>query len=110
LNNPLCVLPALARKELQPGLYALFGMLNDYNRDAFLASAADADVKAGVKALWRESMKILSVHLVSTSNIYILVTVDLDLWLNKASLSLLLCYSCDELGEVVDCCLCGLDV
>ncbi|KAE9410813.1 hypothetical protein BT96DRAFT_952701 [Gymnopus androsaceus JB14] len=46
LNNPLCVLSAVVRKELQPGLYALCGMLNDYSRDALMASATDAGEKA----------------------------------------------------------------
>lgn len=54
LNNPLCVLPAAVRKELQPGLYALCGLLNEYSRDALMASATDAGEKAVLRALWRE--------------------------------------------------------
>jgi len=54
LNNPFCVLPAAVRKELQPGLYALCGLLNEYSRDALMASATDGGEKAVLKALWRE--------------------------------------------------------
>jgi len=35
----------------------LCGMLNDYSRDALMASATDAGEKALVKALWREYEK-----------------------------------------------------
>ncbi|KAJ4476741.1 Urb2/Npa2 family-domain-containing protein [Lentinula aciculospora] len=57
LNDPLCAIPAVVRKELQPGLYALCGMMNDFGRDALMASATDAGEKAIVKALWREYEK-----------------------------------------------------
>ncbi|KAJ3882298.1 Urb2/Npa2 family-domain-containing protein [Lentinula edodes] len=57
LNNPLCELSTAVRKELQPGLYALCGMMNDFSRDTLMASATDAGEKAIVKALWREYEK-----------------------------------------------------
>ncbi|KIK71275.1 hypothetical protein GYMLUDRAFT_254519 [Collybiopsis luxurians FD-317 M1] len=57
LNDPLCALPAVVRKELQPGLYALCGMINDFARDALMASTTDAGEKAILKSLWREYEK-----------------------------------------------------
>ncbi|KAJ3815023.1 Urb2/Npa2 family-domain-containing protein [Lentinula aff. lateritia] len=57
LNNPLCELSTAVRKELQPGLYALCGMMNDFSRDTLMASATDAGEKAIVKALWRQYEK-----------------------------------------------------
>ncbi|KAJ3790316.1 Urb2/Npa2 family-domain-containing protein, partial [Lentinula aff. detonsa] len=57
LNDPLCVIPAAVRKELQPGLFALCGMMNNFNRDALMASTADAGEKVIVKTLWREYEK-----------------------------------------------------
>lgn len=57
LNNPLCELSTAVRKELQPGLYALCGMMNDFSRDTLMASATDAGEKAIVKALWKEYEK-----------------------------------------------------
>lgn len=57
LNDPLCVLTAGVRKGLQPGLYALCGMMNDFSRDALMVSASDAGEKTVVKALWREYEK-----------------------------------------------------
>ncbi|KAF9073753.1 Urb2/Npa2 family-domain-containing protein, partial [Rhodocollybia butyracea] len=57
LNDPLCVLTVGVRKELQPGLYALCGMMNDFSRDALMLSASDAGEKTVVKALWREYEK-----------------------------------------------------
>ncbi|KAF5382976.1 hypothetical protein D9757_006310 [Collybiopsis confluens] len=56
-NDPLCALPAPVRKELLPGLYALCGMMNDFNRDSVMALTADAGEKVVLKGLWREYEK-----------------------------------------------------
>ncbi|KAJ3828501.1 Urb2/Npa2 family-domain-containing protein [Lentinula raphanica] len=57
LNDPLCMIPAAVRKELQSGLYALCGMINNFSRDALMASAADAGEKLILKNLWKEYEK-----------------------------------------------------
>ncbi len=57
LNDPLCVLPADIRRELQPGLFVLCDMLNEHARDALMVSALDASGKAVMKGLWREYEK-----------------------------------------------------
>ena len=57
LNDPLCILPADIRRELQPGLFVLCDMLNEYTRDALMVSALDASGKAAMKGLWREYEK-----------------------------------------------------
>jgi hypothetical protein len=57
MNDPLCVLPLDVRKELQPGLFALCGMLGEHDRDAVMVSALDAGGKATMKALWKEYEK-----------------------------------------------------
>ncbi|KAH9005998.1 Urb2/Npa2 family-domain-containing protein [Lactarius hatsudake] len=57
LNDPLCVLAADIRRELQPGLFVLCDILNDHTRDALMVSALDAGGKAGMKGLWREYEK-----------------------------------------------------
>lgn len=57
LNDPLCILPADIRRELQPGLFVLCDMLNEHTRDAVMVSALDASGKAAMKSLWREYEK-----------------------------------------------------
>ncbi|KAI9512665.1 Urb2/Npa2 family-domain-containing protein [Russula earlei] len=57
LNDPLCVLPAETRRELQPGLFVLCDMLNEHTRDSLMVSALDAGGKAAMKVLWREYEK-----------------------------------------------------
>ena len=57
LNDPLCILPADVRRELQPGLFVLCEMLNEHTRDALMVSALDAGGKAAMKVLWREYEK-----------------------------------------------------
>lgn len=57
LNDPLCVLPAPIRRELQPGLFALCNMMNDHSRDALMVSALDAGGKTALKSLWRDYQK-----------------------------------------------------
>jgi hypothetical protein len=57
LNDPLCVLPADIRRELQPGLFVLCDMLHEHARDALMVSALDASGKAALKGLWKEHEK-----------------------------------------------------
>ncbi|KAF8624871.1 hypothetical protein AX15_005748 [Amanita polypyramis BW_CC] len=57
MNDPLCVLSVDVRRELQPGLFALCGMVSEYGRDAVMVSALDAGGKTLMKALWREYEK-----------------------------------------------------
>jgi hypothetical protein len=57
LNDPLCILPADVRRELQPGLFILCDMLNEHTRDALMVSALDAGGKAAMKVLWGEYEK-----------------------------------------------------
>ncbi|KAH9060868.1 Urb2/Npa2 family-domain-containing protein [Lactarius vividus] len=57
LNDPLCVLAADIRRELQPGLFVLCDILNDHTRDALMVSALDVGGKAAMKGLWREYEK-----------------------------------------------------
>ncbi|KAL0579816.1 hypothetical protein V5O48_002227 [Marasmius crinis-equi] len=56
-NDPLCVLPAAVRKALQPGLFSLCSITNDYSRDALMASMGDAGEKLILKGLWKEYEK-----------------------------------------------------
>ncbi|KAI5898635.1 uncharacterized protein SCHCODRAFT_064155 [Schizophyllum commune H4-8] len=53
-NDPLCITPAEVRKALQPGLFALCGMLNEHTRDAMMVASLDAAGKVTMKSLWRE--------------------------------------------------------
>ncbi|KAM6497881.1 Urb2/Npa2 family domain containing protein [Amanita muscaria] len=57
MNDPLCVMSAEVRRELEPGLFALCGMVSDHSRDAVMASALDTGGKAVMKALWKEYEK-----------------------------------------------------
>jgi hypothetical protein len=57
INDPLCTFPHSVRKELQPGLYALCGMMNDYSRDALMASMVEAGEKTTLKQLWQDYEK-----------------------------------------------------
>lgn len=57
LNDPLCILPADIRRELQPGLFVLCDMLSEHTRDALMVSTLDASGKATMKGLWREYEK-----------------------------------------------------
>lgn len=57
LNDPLCVLAADIRRELQPGLFVLCDILNEHTRDALMVSALDVGGKAAMKGLWREYEK-----------------------------------------------------
>lgn len=57
LNDPLSVVPADVRKELEPGLFALCDMMGEYNRDALMVASLDAGGKAVLKNIWREYEK-----------------------------------------------------
>ena len=57
MNDPLCVLGVEVRRELQPGLFALCGMVSEHGRDAVMVSALDAGGKTLMKTLWREYEK-----------------------------------------------------
>ncbi len=57
LSDPLCFLPAVIRKELEPGLFALCDMMGEHNRDAMMAGTLDAGGKVVMKSLWREYEK-----------------------------------------------------
>ena len=54
MNDPLCILPLDVRKELQPGLFTLCGMMNEHSRDALMVSALNVGGKETMKALWKE--------------------------------------------------------
>lgn len=57
MNDPLCVLSLEVRKELQPGMFALCGMVSEHSRDALMVSALDTGGKATLKALWKDYEK-----------------------------------------------------
>ncbi|KAF8168340.1 Urb2/Npa2 family-domain-containing protein [Crassisporium funariophilum] len=57
MNDTLCILPLEVRKELEPGLFALCGMMSDHSRDAMMVSVLDAGGKTTMKALWKEYEK-----------------------------------------------------
>lgn len=57
LTDPLCVLSADVRRELEPGLFALCEMISEHVRDAMVASALDASGKVVLKNLWKEYEK-----------------------------------------------------
>ncbi|KAF9270461.1 hypothetical protein L218DRAFT_36093 [Marasmius fiardii PR-910] len=56
-NDSLCVIPSPVRRALQPGLYSLCSMMNDFNRDALMASISDVGEKAILRALWKDYEK-----------------------------------------------------
>ncbi|KIK46276.1 hypothetical protein CY34DRAFT_800619 [Suillus luteus UH-Slu-Lm8-n1] len=57
VNDPLCVMPADVRRELEPGLFSLCEMMGTHSRDAVMVSALDAGGKSVMKALWKEYEK-----------------------------------------------------
>ncbi|KAI0690683.1 Urb2/Npa2 family-domain-containing protein [Cytidiella melzeri] len=57
LNDPLCVLQADVRKELEPGLFALCDMMGEHNRDAMMVASLDLGGKSVMKGIWREYEK-----------------------------------------------------
>jgi hypothetical protein len=56
LNEPLCVLSMDVRRELEPGLFALCGLMGEHARDALVVSL-DASGKATLKLIWKEYEK-----------------------------------------------------
>lgn len=57
VNDPLCVMLADVRRELEPGLFSLCEMMGTHSRDAVMVSALDAGGKSVMKALWKEYEK-----------------------------------------------------
>jgi hypothetical protein len=57
VNDPLCVMRADVRRELEPGLFSLCEMMGAHSRDAVMVSALDAGGKSVMKALWKEYEK-----------------------------------------------------
>ena len=57
VNDPLSVLPAEIRRELEPGLFALCDMMGENNRDSIMVTALDAGGKVVMKGIWREYEK-----------------------------------------------------
>ncbi|KAI0085622.1 Urb2/Npa2 family-domain-containing protein [Irpex rosettiformis] len=57
LNDPLSVVPAEVRKELDPGLFALCEMMGENNRDAMMVASLDVGGKSVMKGIWREYEK-----------------------------------------------------
>ncbi|KAH7911224.1 Urb2/Npa2 family-domain-containing protein [Hygrophoropsis aurantiaca] len=57
INEPLCVLSADVRRELEPGLFSLCEMVSEHSRDAVMVSALDSGGKIVLKALWKEFEK-----------------------------------------------------
>ncbi|KAG2075229.1 hypothetical protein BDR04DRAFT_1070464 [Suillus decipiens] len=53
VNDPLCVVRADVRRELEPGLFSLCEMMGTHSRDAVMVSALDAGGKSVMKALWK---------------------------------------------------------
>lgn len=56
-NDPLCIINAEMRRELEPGLFALCEMVGEHSRDALMVSALDSGGKTIMKSLWRDYEK-----------------------------------------------------
>ncbi|KAF8446258.1 Urb2/Npa2 family-domain-containing protein [Boletus edulis BED1] len=56
-NDPLCIINAEMRRELEPGLFALCEMVGEHSRDALMMSALDSGGKTILKSLWKEYEK-----------------------------------------------------
>lgn len=57
VNDPLCIMRADVRRELEPGLFSLCEMMGTHSRDAVMVSALDAGGKSVMKAIWKEYEK-----------------------------------------------------
>jgi hypothetical protein len=57
VTDPLCTLSPAIRRELEPGLFALCGMMGEHGRDAVMMSMLDAGGKQVLKSLWKEYEK-----------------------------------------------------
>ncbi|KAG0697175.1 Urb2/Npa2 family-domain-containing protein [Suillus ampliporus] len=53
VNDPLCVMRADVKRELEPGLFSLCEIMGTHSRDAVMMSALDAGGKSVMKALWK---------------------------------------------------------
>lgn len=51
-TDVLCTYPLSLRRELEPGLLALCGMMNEHGRDALMAQSLNAGEMAAMKILW----------------------------------------------------------
>lgn len=56
LNDPLCMLSLEMRRELEPGLFTLCGLMGEHARDA-LVVGLDTSGKAALKLVWKEYEK-----------------------------------------------------
>jgi len=56
-NDPLCIINAEMRRDLEPGLFALCEMVGEHSRDALMVSALDSGGKTIMKSLWKEYEK-----------------------------------------------------
>jgi Urb2/Npa2 family len=54
MNDPLSVLSAGMRHELEPGLFALCAMMGENGRDTLMVQSLDIGGKAMLKSLWKE--------------------------------------------------------
>ena len=54
MNDPLSVLSASMRRELEPGLFALCAMVGENGRDTLMVQSLDIGGKALLKSLWKE--------------------------------------------------------
>jgi hypothetical protein len=54
MNDPLSVLSVAVRRELEPGLFALCGMMGEHGRDTLMVQSLDVGGKALLKSLWKE--------------------------------------------------------
>ncbi|KAG1749705.1 Urb2/Npa2 family-domain-containing protein [Suillus paluster] len=57
VNDPLCIMRADVRRELEPGLFSLCEIMGTHSRDAVMMSALDTGGKSVMKALWKEYEK-----------------------------------------------------
>lgn len=53
-NDPLCIINAEMRRELEPGLFALCEMVGEHSRDALMVSTLDSGGKTIMKSLWKD--------------------------------------------------------
>lgn len=53
-TDALCTYPLALRRELEPGLWALCGMMNEHGRDALMAQSLGAAEKAAMKNVWKD--------------------------------------------------------
>ncbi|KAK2462096.1 hypothetical protein APHAL10511_006559 [Amanita phalloides] len=67
MDDPLWVLSGEVRKELQPGLFVLCGMVSEHGRDAVMVSGLEGGGKTVMKTLWKEYEKQRSENIFSQS-------------------------------------------